>query len=64
MSESVILTSIIDAFEDRDVATVDIPGAFMQTEMDDHVHMKLNIHIVELLTQAEPKSYRKYAMYE
>ncbi len=30
-TESVILTSIVDAKEGRDVATVDIPNAFAQT---------------------------------
>jgi hypothetical protein len=29
MIESVMLTSVIDAFEERDVATVDIPGSFL-----------------------------------
>ena len=28
-----MLTCMIDAFEGRDVATVDIPGAFLQTKM-------------------------------
>ena len=33
--ESVLLTSVIDAKEGRDVATVDIPNAFIQTEIRD-----------------------------
>jgi hypothetical protein len=33
--ESVLLTSVIDAHEGRDVATVDIPGAFIQADIDD-----------------------------
>jgi hypothetical protein len=32
--ESLLLTCVIDATEERDVATVDIPGAFMQADMD------------------------------
>jgi hypothetical protein len=32
--ESVMLSCVIDAMERRDVATVDIPGAFMQADMD------------------------------
>jgi hypothetical protein len=38
--ETVMLTSIIDAQEGRDVATVDIPGAFMQVDMDDIVRTR------------------------
>jgi hypothetical protein len=33
-TESVLLTAIIDAFEQRDVAVVDIPNAFIQTRID------------------------------
>jgi Reverse transcriptase (RNA-dependent DNA polymerase) len=47
--ESVILTSVLDAAEGRDVATVDIPGAFMQADMDDTVHMKLEGTMVDLI---------------
>jgi hypothetical protein len=39
--ESVMLSCVIDASEGRDVATVDIPGAFMQADMDDDVHVVL-----------------------
>ena len=34
-TESVILTSIVDAKEGREVATVDIPNAFAQTVIPD-----------------------------
>ena len=40
-TESVLLSCLIDAMEDRDVATINIPRAFMQVDMDDVVHMKL-----------------------
>jgi hypothetical protein len=39
--ESVMLSCVIDAEEDRDVAIIDIPGAFMQVDMDEIVHMRL-----------------------
>ena len=41
----IMLTCMIDAFEGRDVATVDIPGAFLQTKMpedDKDVHVVLD----------------------
>ena len=37
---ALLLTCMIDAFENRDVATVDIPGAFLQTKMPEVLKMK------------------------
>ena len=37
---SVMLTAVIDALEDREVAIVDVPGAFMQLDMDELVHVR------------------------
>jgi hypothetical protein len=39
--ESVMLLCVIDAEEGRDMATVDIPGTFMQANIDKLVHIKL-----------------------
>jgi hypothetical protein len=57
--ESVMLSCTIDAKERRDVATVDIPGGFMQTDMEDTVHMVLEGTMAELLVKLDPKLYRK-----
>ena len=38
-TESVMLTSTIDAKDGCDVATVDIPGAFMHSDQDETVHL-------------------------
>jgi hypothetical protein len=40
-TESVFLTSVIDALENREVAVLDVPGAFMQVDMKELVHMHL-----------------------
>ena len=41
-TEALFLTCLIDAINHREVATVDIPGAFMQSDMEgETVHMKL-----------------------
>ena len=41
--ESVMLRCVIDARMERcDVVSVDIPGAFMQADMDETVHMRLH----------------------
>ncbi len=62
--ESVMITSTIDAKEQRDVATVDVPGAFMQADMDDVVHLKLEGKMVELLVMIDPELYRPYVHVE
>jgi hypothetical protein len=64
-TESVILTSIVDAKEGRDVATVDIPNAFAQTViMDSHkdyrVIARLRGKLVEILVDIAPEVYGPY----
>jgi hypothetical protein len=52
--EAVMLSCVTDAMERRDVATVDIPGAFMQADMEqDTVHMKLEGKMAELLVRID-----------
>jgi hypothetical protein len=62
--ESVMLSCVIDAKENRDVGTVDLPGAFMQADMDSTVHMKLEGKMAELLVRIDPKLYCKYICIE
>ena len=63
-TESVLLSCVIDAKERRDVATVDIPGAFMQGDQDETVHMRLEGTLAELLTKCDPKLYWQYVVTE
>ena len=63
-TESVMLTSTIDAREGRDVATVDIPGAFMHSDQDETVHLRLQGTLADLLVKCDPKLYRKYVVSE
>ena len=53
---------LIDAIEGRDVATADIPGAFLQTDMPEgeNVYIRLDGTMAELLCRIDPKMYRKY----
>ena len=37
MIKSVFLTSIVDGEESRDVAVVDIPGAYMHANVDEYI---------------------------
>jgi hypothetical protein len=62
--ESVMLSATIDVTEERDVATVDIPGAFMQAYIDEVVHVKFEGEIAEMLVKMDPKMYCKYVKAE
>ena len=62
-TESVLLTCIIDAEEERDVAVVDIPNAFIQTKVEDENDMaiiKVRGVLVDMLVAIAPKVYKKY----
>jgi Reverse transcriptase (RNA-dependent DNA polymerase) len=58
--ESVMLSCVVDAAEGRDVATVDIPGAFLHADMEDVVHMKLEGTMAEIMVRINPAMYKKY----
>ena len=61
MTESVFLTCVVDAHQKRDVATVDIPGALMQTDMDDDVaHIRLTGEMARLLVEIDPDTYTPF----
>ena len=47
---------MIDAMEGREVATADIPGAFLQTDCDKgDIHIKLEGAMVSLLEEIDPE---------
>ena len=51
---------VIDAIEGRYVATADVPGAFLQTEMpedEEDVHIRLEGAMAELLAKIDPELY-------
>ena len=58
--ESVMISCTIDTKEGRDVATVDILGDFMQADMDETVHVRLEGTMTELLIKIDPKLDRQY----
>ena len=67
--EGICATCVIDAKEERDVMSVDIPNAFIQTLMPtpeagaDRVIMKITGLLVDYMIQLDPE-YRKYVVYE
>jgi hypothetical protein len=58
--ESLLLSCVIDSKERRKVMTCDVPGAFMQVDVDEIVHVRLNGPLAKLLTKVDPKLYSKY----
>ena len=60
MLESLFLTSIVDAKERRKVATLDIPNAFIQSDMDETVYVAIRGELAALLVIIAPEIYRDY----
>ena len=59
-TDDLIVTTAIDVHEGRDVATLDIPTAFLYADNDEHIIMLLKGKVVKLLVQLQPELYRKY----
>jgi hypothetical protein len=57
-----MLSATIDALEGRDVATVDIPGAFMQADIDEVVHVKFEGEMAEMLVKLDPRNMSRTRM--
>jgi hypothetical protein len=56
----VFVTSIIDTRENREVVTIDIPGAFFHATNKDYLVMQMNGTLAKLMAKMDPKLYRKY----
>jgi hypothetical protein len=59
-TQSLMLSCAIDAKERRKVMTADVPGAFMQVDVDEVVHVRLVGPLAVLLTKVDPTLYTKY----
>jgi hypothetical protein len=63
--ESVLMSCIIDAKEERDVAVVDNPNAFVQTRVEnekDAAFIKIRGFLVDILVEIAPDVYTSYVM--
>jgi hypothetical protein len=58
--ESVLITSTNEAFEGREVAVVDIPGAYLSADMDEEVIMPLRGRFAELVVKTAPNILCEY----
>ena len=58
-----LLTATVAAAEERDVATVDIPNAFVQTRLEndaDKAVMRMRGRLAEPIVKVAPEIYTKY----
>ena len=68
--ESIMLTAVIDAHEERDIMTCDIPNAFIQALMpevkdgEERVMMKITGVLVDMLVELSPELYGPHVVYE
>ena len=63
-TEAVFLTAVIDALENQNVTVLDVPGAFMQAEIDELVHMRFTGEMVSMLLQIDHEMYKDYVIIE
>ena len=69
-NESIAISCVIDAHEGRDVATADIPNAFIQTDMpepkpgEDRVIMKITGELVDMMVELDLELYSNYMVYK
>ena len=63
-TEAVMITATIDALEGRDVAVVDIPGAYLSADMENEVHVVFRGTLAEMMLMADPALYRPFVSYE
>ena len=67
--EVLMLTMCVDAKEGRDVMTLDVPNAYIQTPMDqptdgsDRVLMKLEGTLAEMMVELDPDTYGQFIEY-
>jgi hypothetical protein len=59
-AESLFLSCVTDAKEHQKVMTCGIPGAFMQADIDDVLHVRLEGPLAKLLTKMAPDLYNKF----
>ena len=64
MNELVLLTVVIGAHEGQEVITADIPGAFLQGEQDEVIHMVLHGKLAKLLINCDPALYAPFSQCE
>ena len=61
---AVFLTAMVDAWEHRNVTVLDVPGAFMQVDMDELFHLRFSGEMVDKLLEIDHELYSGYVTVE
>jgi hypothetical protein len=64
LTEALFLTAAINAHERRKVVTIDIPGAFMQCDINELIFVKLEGTMALLLVKMDPIKYKPFLTHE
>jgi len=63
-NDNMMVTCAIDAHEGRDVATIDLPQAFLNTNyVGPEVMMALRGHLAEMMVKVNPERYKPFLIY-
>ena len=68
-TEAVLITGVIEAKQQRDIITADIPNALIQTSINeekssDRETMKIRGHLIDILNKISPEIYGEYIAIE
>ena len=62
--ETIVVTSSIESHGGREVATIDIPGAYLHTYSYEEVIMVMKVRLAEVLMNIHSNLYSKYVVLE
>ena len=63
-TEAMFLMAVVDAWENQKVVVLDVPGAFMQVDMDELVHVGFEGEMVDKLLEIDQDLYASYVTEE
>ena len=63
VTESLFVTRVIDAKEERKMAVLDIMNVFLQADNDKIINMLLRGKLAEMMVRIDPSLYRGYVTY-
>ena len=61
-TEAIFTTAALEAHGAYNRAVIDLPGAFLHTEMNEHIIIVLKGILAKMMAMVDPKLYRKYIM--
>jgi hypothetical protein len=61
-TKSVLITSVVEVFEERIVGVYDIPGAFLYAKQTDLVYIKMTGELTAFIMEVSPDKYSEYVI--